>query len=144
GSGSPSGRHPTPSPGGRRREAGRREAAFRHPTLRRRTMAPTGVSMIAGDTGEWRIDRIAPVRGDPLPAAERLQRIEGDAPGGGARWVLHGVRSHDRYTTRAEKDRLTGASPDLGRPGMDAVLIPIRKSAAWWALAQDERRILFE
>ena len=27
---------------------------------------------------------------------------------------------------------------------MHACLIPIRKSAAWWALAQDERRALFE
>jgi len=108
-------------------------------------MAPTRVTMIGGSTGEWRIDRIVRVRGDPLPAAERLQRIEGDgAEVAGARWILQGIRSHERYTTRAEKERLAGASPDLGRSSMDAVLIPIRKSAGWWALAQDERRALFE
>ncbi len=33
----------------------------------------------------------------------------------------------------------------LGRPQARlAALIPIRKSAAWWELAQDERRAIFE
>jgi len=108
-------------------------------------MAPTRVSMVAGSTGEWGIDRIVPVRGDPLPPADRLRRIEGEGPFvASAPWVLHGVRSNERYTTQAEKQRLTTASPDLARAGMHACLIPIRKSAAWWALAQDERRALFE
>jgi chlorite dismutase len=103
------------------------------------------VSMIAGASGDFRIDRIAAIRGDPLPAAGFLSRIEGAEPAASAAtWVLRGVRSHERYTTRSEKERLTAASPDLGRPGMDAALIPIRKSAAWWSLAQDERRALFE
>ena len=108
-------------------------------------MPPTRVSMIAGATGEWRIERILAIRGDPLPVAERLRRVEGK-PGSPpeGRWILHGVRSHERYTTHAEKVQLTSASPELGRPGMHACLIPIRKSAAWWALAQDERRALFE
>jgi len=69
---------------------------------------------------------------------------DGAAAAGGAAWVLRGVRSHDRYTTRAEKDQLTMSSPPLGRPGMHAALIPIRKSAAWWQLAQDERRAVIE
>jgi len=108
-------------------------------------MLPTRVSMIAGATGEWRIERILAIRGDPLPLADHLRRFEGDTPAATeARWILHGVRSHERYTTQEEKRRLTSASPDLGRPGMRACLIPIRKSAAWWALAQDERRALFE
>ena len=108
-------------------------------------MAPTRVSMIAGTVGEWRIERIVAIRGDPLPHAERLRRVEAetDMPAE-ASWILPGVRSHERYTTQAEKQRLTSASPALGRPGMHACLIPIRKSAAWWSLAQDERRALFE
>ncbi|HSI13741.1 MAG TPA: chlorite dismutase family protein, partial [Chthoniobacter sp.] len=33
----------------------------------------------------------------------------------------------------------------LGRADADvAVLIPIRKNAKWWAMTQDERRIIFE
>jgi len=108
-------------------------------------MLPTRVSMIAGATGEWRIERIVAIRGDALPAADRLRRVEAESDTHAeARWILHGVRSNERYTTQAEKQRLTSASPGLGRPGMHASLIPIRKSAAWWALAQDERRALFE
>jgi hypothetical protein len=108
-------------------------------------MEPTRVSMIAGPAGEWRIERIAAIRGDPLGAAGYLSRVEGpDAGPLEARWLLRGVRSSERYTNRSEKERLTAASPDLGRPGMNAALIPIRKSTVWWSLAQDERRALFE
>src|ERR1051325_1143511 len=108
-------------------------------------MPPTRVSMISGGAGEWRIERIVAIRGEPLPIAERLRRGEAETDREAeARWVLHGVRSNERYTTRAEKQRLASASPDLGRSGMHACLIPIRKSPAWWALAQDERRALFE
>ncbi len=36
-------------------------------------------------------------------------------------------------------------SPALGRPeATRAALIPIRKADAWWSLAQDERRTIFE
>jgi hypothetical protein len=63
----------------------------------------------------------------------------------GANWVLRGVTSNERYTTRAEADELQMRQQGLGRPeATRAALIPIRKSAAWWALAQDERRIIFE
>ena len=102
-------------------------------------------SFIAGDRGPWRIARVVAVRGEPLDPARALTVVEdGAAAAGGAAWVLRGVRSHDRYTTRAEKDQLTMSSPPLGRPGMHAALIPIRKSAAWWQLAQDERRAVIE
>ncbi len=53
--------------------------------------------------------------------------------------------SHDRYVTRAERDRLDSVSPTLGRPeATRAALIPIGNSAEWWALAQNERREIFE
>jgi chlorite dismutase len=55
------------------------------------------------------------------------------------------VTSHERYVTRDEKTRLVAVQPELGRPEATAsALIPIRKSAAWWALTQDERRAIFE
>jgi chlorite dismutase len=55
------------------------------------------------------------------------------------------VRSHDRYLERGEKDRLVAVQEDLGRPSSAmAALIPMRKSAAWWAMTQDERRAVFE
>lgn len=101
------------------------------------------VSFVAGEAGPWRIVRVDAVRGPALPAAPFLQVLE-EAPPQGAAWVLRGVRSNERYTTRAEKERLNQVSPPLGRPGMQAALIPIRKSAAWWELAQDERRAVVE
>lgn len=59
--------------------------------------------------------------------------------------TLRGVTSHLRYATRSEVVQLAAVQEGLGRPqARSAVLIPIRKSAAWWALAQDERREIFE
>ncbi len=56
----------------------------------------------------------------------------------GARWLLRGVTSHERYVTRHEHDLLTAKQPALARPGATcAALIPIKKSARWWSLAQD-------
>jgi chlorite dismutase len=50
-----------------------------------------------------------------------------------------------RYVTRKEKAALDAVSPPLGRPeATRAALIPIRKSQAWWALPQDERRAILE
>src|SRR5262249_24036205 len=53
--------------------------------------------------------------------------------------------SNERYITRAERDALVREQPPLGRAlATRAALIPIKKSAAWWALAQDERRAILE
>jgi chlorite dismutase len=55
------------------------------------------------------------------------------------------VTSNARYTTEAERIELTTRQPGLGRPEAGrAALIPIRKSEAWWDLAQDDRRAIFE
>jgi chlorite dismutase len=63
----------------------------------------------------------------------------------GAKWCLRGLTSNERYVNRFEKNRLTAKQPGLGRPQATcAALIPIRKSSAWWTLAQDERRKIFE
>ncbi len=58
---------------------------------------------------------------------------------------MRGVTSYQRYTQRNELAALEAKQPQLGRPEATlAALIPITKSAAWWQLAQDERRELFE
>lgn len=63
----------------------------------------------------------------------------------GAVWVLRGVTSNERYVTRVEHEALVSRQELLGRPGSTrAALIPIKKSEAWWELAQDERRRVFE
>jgi hypothetical protein len=60
-------------------------------------------------------------------------------------WVLSGTTSNDRYLGLAEKSALGAKQEGLGRiPSTRAALIPIRKNAAWWLLAQDERRHILE
>jgi len=52
---------------------------------------------------------------------------------------LRGVVQHLHYTTQDERTGLTARSrAELGS-GATAVLIPIRKSAEWWAMAHDQR-----
>jgi len=103
--------------------------------------------MIAGDEGEWAVERITAVVGATLPFAPRLRRSEGptfaDAPD--ALWTLDGVRSNERYVERAERTRLVAVQEDIGRPSSTiGALIPIKKSEAWWSMTQDERRAIFE
>jgi chlorite dismutase len=55
------------------------------------------------------------------------------------------VVSHERYTEKREHDELARWSAPLNRPEATcAALIPIRKSEAWWALSQDQRRQIVE
>ncbi len=93
-----------------------------------------------GDAGQWRITAIREVRGASLPPA-RFLAIDGNA---GA-WTLSGASSNLRYTTAPERAALQAKQEELGRPtSTRAALIPIRKSAEWWAMAQDERRAVYE
>jgi hypothetical protein len=103
-------------------------------------------TFVGGNAGPWEVVSQRAVAGDGLAPVERLRIVSGLAPdetAGG--WSLRGVTSHDRYVTREEKARLAAAQPEMGRPEATAsAFIPIRKSAAWWALTQDERRAIFE
>ena len=108
---------------------------------------PLLVTFVAGASGTWRIDRLTTVIGDGLPTAERLAVLEGSkAPvPTDAGWVLRGVTSNTRYTNRSEVDALVAGDEGLSRPqATRAALIPIRKTETWWAMAQDERRAIFE
>lgn len=97
----------------------------------------------AGSAGAWRIRSIVPVSGATLPPAEHLAIADDVAPPGA--WSLAGTASHLRYTTASERTTLRAKQAELGRPeARFAALLPIRKSAAWWALAQDERRAVYE
>ena len=100
-----------------------------------------------GATGMWRVENIQAISGSPLAMVKRVAVFEGyqgerqeyDA------WRLRGVTSYERYVHRAEREQLVAVQPDLGRAeATRAALIPIRKSAAWWDLTQDERRAIFE
>lgn len=108
--------------------------------------APLTVTFAAGAVGPWRVERIEPVIGDGLPPAQRLAIIEGaSAALPICQWALCGVTSNTRYATRSEVNELVARQESLGRTqATRAALIPIRKTEAWWALAQDERRAIFE
>jgi chlorite dismutase len=72
-------------------------------------------------------------------------RVESKPPHLDCTWVLQGQMSNLRYATRAEVTTLRAIQDPLGRPrARHAALIPIKKNAAWWDLAQDERRAIFE
>lgn len=108
---------------------------------------PLVVAFAGGDEGPWRIDRIERVVGETLPQTRRLAMIEGlgTSPPARTDWVLRGVTSNGRYANRQEIEALLAKQQALGRPeATQAALIPIRKTAAWWALAQDERRNILE
>jgi chlorite dismutase len=105
------------------------------------------VTFAAGIVGPWRIEQSRPVRGEGLPSADRLAMLDGpvSARVDGAVWTLRGVTSNLRYTQLAERSRLEATQQGLGRPEATcAALIPIRKNEAWWSMAQDERRAIFE
>lgn len=98
-----------------------------------------------GRHGAWAVTRMSAYRGEGLAKVERLSVLTGDSAATEAQWVLEGFTSNVRYATKEEVARLKAEQPALARPEATcAALIPIRKSAAWWALAQDERRAIFE
>lgn len=104
-------------------------------------------SFVAGPIGPWRIEQVLRIDGEPLPVASRLA-VHTTAlaePAPGSVWSLRGITSNERYVERSEKTQLLAVQQALGRPEKTcAALIPIRKTAAWWALTQDERREVFE
>jgi hypothetical protein len=104
-------------------------------------------TIIGGDCGAWSVVSQRTLSGDPIADVARVEMISGTATNMpvDAAWVLRGVATNDRYTTTAEKAELVSRQAPIGRPeATRATLILLRKTAAWWALAQDERRSILE
>ena len=104
-------------------------------------------TFVGGDNGPWRVVSMDTVVGDALADARSLNIVDGatSRASESAKWRLRGVTSNDRYITRQEKAQLVVKQPGLDRPEAGcAALIPIRKTASWWNLTQDERRAIFE
>lgn len=101
-----------------------------------------------GDAGQWKITHLEQVIGETLKPTSHLSIASAahTAPDtSGASWSLTGFASNVRYVERAEKTQLAAMQLPLGRKGATrAALIPIRKSAVWWDMTQDERRAIFE
>ena len=104
-------------------------------------------SFIGAATGPWRVTSVAGVVGESLEPTERLdiRNTYVHEPPSSAKWVLRGVTSNQRYVTRSEQTALAAVQESLGRSHATcAAMIPMSKSAEWWALTQDERREIFE
>ena len=101
----------------------------------------------------YRVDKIEATRGEAgvsikpgsmLVRVETAARLTMPAEAKGPTLLLQGVPQHLEYMSKAQRDKLSS------RPGFPpskdtvAVVIPIRKSAAWWALAHDERSSHFQ
>jgi len=102
---------------------------------------------VGGEEGSWRVTGMSAVTGPPLPPVARVDVLNtsADALSYRGAWVLQGFTSNVRYAERRELDVLRAVQEGLNRPAARcAALIPIRKAPAWWALAQDERRAVFE
>lgn len=101
---------------------------------------------VGGADGDWEVTGSDAVAGPGLPGVARLAVVDGPAITSVEHsWVLWGATSSIRYTERRERDALAARQAPLGRvQATRAALIPIRKSAAWWELAQDERRAILE
>jgi chlorite dismutase len=103
-----------------------------------------------GQSGAWLITSLSPVKGEALAPVRSLSVVHSQAIAlplvpSQTSWRLAGVASHARYVERAEKAQLEAAPAGLGRAEAScAALIPIKKSAAWWELTQEERRRIFE
>jgi hypothetical protein len=108
--------------------------------------SPLLVRFVGGAKGEWRLLRADVLRGSGLSPASHVAVREGHAATQiDGSWELRGVVSNLRYVERVEAEALRSVQADLGRSDATyAALIPIRKSEAWWSLAQDERRRVFE
>lgn len=108
---------------------------------------PILVTFTASDAGSWTINHMTSVVGEGLPAATRLAVTEGAGLPtlADSAWSLSGMTSNLRYTHRSEAAALASIQEGLGRvQATRAALIPIRKSDAWWNLAQDDRRAIME
>lgn len=93
------------------------------------------------------VERVDTIIGAPiadLAHGWHVTRVESQSERsftGTAEIAFEGIVQHLAYARAAEQRRLEAVSAGPRR-GM-AVLIPIRKSAAWWALAADERAAHF-
>lgn len=102
-------------------------------------------SFVGAASGAWAVQGMSTFLGAPIEAAPFVSVVSGFDLGADAIWALRGVASNMRYTTAAEAAALAARKPELGRPeATRAALISIRKTEAWWALPQDERRAIYE
>jgi len=104
-------------------------------------------SFVGGKEGIWQVTDVRGIAGSSLDLVERVNVVN-DAVAElplDSSWVLQSFTSNVRYAMRDEVTALRAVQPVLNRSeAISAVLIPIKKTVAWWEMAQDERRAIFE
>ena len=88
-------------------------------------------SFVGGEAGPWRVVSISTIVGDALAGVRRLNIIAGAVPQApeGAKWLLRGLTSNERYVTRPEKEQLVAKQPILDRPEATCAALVIGASA---------------
>lgn len=103
------------------------------------------VSFVGSTKGAWKVTRIDTIAGTPLAPIPYIDAYPTHTPSMPTDWILRGTNNHTRYSKREEVEVMKARQEGLGRShATHAALIPIRKNAAWWDMAQDERRRIFE
>jgi hypothetical protein len=101
---------------------------------------------LGGRVNRYRVEAVHVRSGAPIGGVEpgmTMARVEAPTPQPlqGRRFGAVGVVQHVLYTDAEKRRELAAIS--AGERGPRAVLIPIAKSDAWWAMAQDERDRFF-
>ncbi|MFM9951543.1 MAG: chlorite dismutase family protein [Saprospiraceae bacterium] len=101
---------------------------------------------IGGSSGKWKVTSMNTVCGLSLETISHIDILPSLANNlNKGIWTLTGFTSNVRYAKKSEREKLIAVQSDLGRSlATCAALIPIRKTETWWAMAQDERRAIFE
>lgn len=110
-------------------------------------MTTNTFDFVGGNNGAWKVVSMATVSGHPIEKVSYLDILPNPTNTllNKGVWTLTGFTSNVRYAEKAEREKLIAVQSDLGRPlATCAALIPIRKTDAWWNMAQDERRKIFE
>ncbi len=109
-------------------------------------MTNTIFDFVGDETGDWKITSMVTLKGDPIKSISHLTKVSSNlVQNKTGIWILKGIVSNLRYTEKEDKVKLATIQEDLGRKNATfAAFIPIRKSEAWWNLAQDERRKIME
>jgi chlorite dismutase len=104
-------------------------------------------TFIGSDEGPWEVIKNCAIIGEPLESVQKIEVLNLPAIqiNLSATWILQGFTSNLRYTDSNEVSLLRAKQEGLNRTNSKcAAMIPIKKTAEWWAMAQDERRAIFE
>jgi hypothetical protein len=121
--------------------AGDKESVAKLCGERKKSVTLYRVDSIKAVAGEVGVD-IKP--GSTLVRAETAAKLTVPRDTKGLALLMQGVPQHLEYMTRAQRDKLSSRAEFPASKDTIAVVIPIRKSPEWWALAHDERIVHFQ